>query len=399
MDLSEVKIANYSGQRVWMVRAQEGKFLRHFRNGSVITISHLDKFYDHLTKPNNNIPSDEAIRKLILSDPDFLDTKTKIRKLNGAGRNRYHQILHFINDIKKGDIIVSLDNSKVMIGVCQSSKAHFSSRPISSSTNPNSHATLKLTHRLRKKVTWGPTISRQNISGLLKGTFQSRHTITNLTDHWKDIFGLLYPFFTDSSSLYYSSHIGTRSDINGKVISKLFDNLSNAQIVAKELMKGAITEEFIDSILNDELDWDDFNLTAKAFFMSPGDVFNKIPLPKGANASFSLKVLALVLLLMSGQTSAQEAAQQLDPSVSSTHLYTPEDMIDERYLPTNGTDNMDRLLGELARKNSQRLEKMKAEQKTAKIKSKLKLTIPKHETSVLEGDTGIKVTRIKSNEE
>ena len=164
-------------------------------------------------------------------------------------------------------------------------------------------------------------------------------------------------------------------------------------------MKGAITEEFIDSILNDELDWDDFNLTAKAFFMSPGDVFNKIPLPKGANASFSLKVLALVLLLMSGQTSAQEAAQQLDPSVSSTLLYTPEDMIDERYLPTNGTDNMDRLLGELARKNSQRLEKMKAEQKTAKIKNKLKLTIPKHETSVLEGDTGIKVTRIKSDEE
>ncbi|WPN57271.1 hypothetical protein [Pseudomonas sp. P9_31] len=399
MDLSSVKIAKYSGQRIWMVRAHEGKFLRHFKNGSVVTIGHLDKFYNHTESSTLDIPTDESIRGLILSNADFVDTKSKIRKFNGKGRNCFHQISHFINDIKKGDIVVSLDNTKVMIGVCQSTKAHFSSRPIASSADPKELSTVKLKHRLRKKVEWGPTIQRDKISGLLKETFQSRHTVTNLTDHWKDVFGLLYPFFSDEKNLYFSTHIGTRADINGKIISRFFDNLSSAQLVAEKLMLGVITDDFIDRILNDEIDWDEFDLTAKAFFKSPGDVFNKIPLPKGSDEGFSLKVLALVLLLLSGQSNADDAAQQLDPSGNSALLYTPSDMIDERYLPRNGADNVDRLLGELARKNSQRLERMKKAQKTAKIKTKLKLSIPSHETSSLEGKAGIKVTRISSNEE
>lgn len=398
MDLSAVKIAEYAGQRVWMVRAQEGKYLRHFRNGSVITIAHLDNFYNHLDHISSDTPSDESIRRLILANPEYRDEKSKIKKFNGKGRNCYHQILHFINDIKKGDLIVSLDNDRVMVGVCQSSKVHFSSRPIASSADPQKLSTVKLTHRLRKKVAWGPVISRTKISGLLKETFQSRHTVTNLTEHWKDVFGLIYPFFKDGKNLYFSTHIGTSSGVNGKVISKFFDNLSSAQLVAEALMKGVIDDAFVKSILDDEIDWDEFDLTAKAFFASPGDIFTKIPLPEGINQAFSLKVLALVLLLMSGQTNAEDAARQLNPQAIPTNLYTPSGMVDERYLPRDGQKNMDRLAGELLRKNTKRLENMKESQKAAKIKSKLKLSVPTHDTSSLEGGSGISVTMVGSNE-
>ncbi|MCM2377836.1 hypothetical protein [Pseudomonas marginalis] len=398
MDLSAVKIAEYTGQRVWMVRAQEGKYLRHFRNGSVITIAHLDDFYNHLDGISSGIPSDESIRRLILANPEYRDEKSRIKKFNGKGRNCYHQILHFINDIKRGDLIVSLDNDRVMVGVCQSSKVHFSSRPISSSADPQKLTSVKLKHRLRKKVSWGPVIARSKISGLLKETFQSRHTVTNLTDHWKDVFGLIYPFFKDRKNLYFSTHIGTSSGVNGKVISKFFDNLSSAPLVADALMKGLIDDAFIQSILDDEIDWDEFDLTAKAFFASPGDIFTKIPLPDGVNQAFSLKVLALVLLIMSGQTNAEDAARQLNPKGIPTNLYTPSGMVDERYLPPNGTTNIDRLAGELLRKNEERLESMKESQKAARIKSKLKLSVPKHETSSLEQGSGISITLVGSNE-
>lgn len=102
MDLNEVKIAHYSGQKIWMVRAQGGKFLKHFRSGSIVSIEHLDKFYDHREHPTSKIPSREEIRSAILANKDYIDPESKTLTLNASGRNNFHQIDHFVNDIKKG---------------------------------------------------------------------------------------------------------------------------------------------------------------------------------------------------------------------------------------------------------------------------------------------------------
>ncbi|MCF4998816.1 hypothetical protein GIW70_06740 [Pseudomonas syringae] len=397
MDLSEIKIAHYTGQRIWMVRAQGGKYLRHFRTGSIISIEHLDRFYNHLDHGSPKIPSNEQIRRLILENERYIDKTSKTPKFNASGRNCFHQIDHFLNDIKKGDLVVSLDTTHIMIGVCTSSKAILSSRAIASSADPEKMTTVKLKHRLRKGVEWGPIIKRDTVGGLLKGTFQSRHTVTNLDTHWRDIFGLIYPFFTYNNELYFSNRIGTRSDINGKIISKLFDNLSSVQVILEELLQRKLSDEFVNNLLNDDIAWEEFDLTAKAYFGSPGGIFNKVPLPLSVNPKFVLRAFALAFLLTSGQVTAVAAADQLSPADASFNIYTPAEMVDERLLQRDGDENVDRLLGELARKNADAFGKIKTGQKTAKVKAKLRLSVPKHDTTNLEDKAGIKVTRVGSN--
>lgn len=401
MDLNEVKIAHYSGQKIWMVRAQGGKFLKHFRSGSIVSIEHLDKFYDHREHPTSKIPSREEIRSAILANKDYIDPESKSLTFNASGRNNFHQIDHFVNDIQKGHLIVSVDDAHIMIGVCTSSKAFFSSRAVSlppDPQRPKSKNPPKLRQRLRKKVEWGPSIKRNTVSGLLKGTLQSRHTVTSLDEHWKEIFGLLYPFFTHKGEFYFSNRIGTKAEINGKIISRLFDNLSSAQIILKELLEKELSDEFIKRLLDDEIDWDEFDLTAKAYFMSPGGIFNKVPLPESANIKLIIRAFAVLFLIISAQIHPSEAAEQLPTPEGGSAFFTPEGLVDERLLQADGKENQTRLLGELINNNKGGLTKLRKGQKAPEIKKKLGLSIPKNDTSKLETEAGIKITKVIENE-
>ncbi|WP_162633360.1 hypothetical protein [Pseudomonas sp. LG1E9] len=396
MDLSQIKIARYEeGQKIWMVRADSGQYLENFMFGSVISIKHLDIFYNFSDHDTKDIPSDEAIRKSILSKANYRDQNSKTPKLNGSGQRSYNQIMHFLHDIKRGDLIVSLDDNVVVIGVCRSSKAFFSKRGLNK-PDPEGGSTTKLPHTLRKKVDWGPRIPRSRAAGLLRAPFQAVHTISRLDKHWKEVFSLIYPFFTDGESLYFSQFIGTREEINGKVISKLFSNLSNVQPLLDEMLNGVITNAFVDALVNDELElaWESFDLTTKAFFMSPGGISSKLPLPAGIAKELAAKVLAVLVLINIGLISAEAAAEQLDEGNSTSSIYTPGGMIKERDLKPSGEDNVGRMLGELVKGNAAQLEQIKKRQKAIKVKSKLKLTIPDYDTSVLEEKGGVKVSRI-----
>ncbi|MEN5029144.1 hypothetical protein [Pseudomonas sp. Ps21-P2] len=398
MDLSEVKIAEYSGQRIWMVRAEQGKFFSHFRAHSIISIGHLDKFFNHTLEGVAKLPTDERIRALIINDARYADKKSKSPKLNGSGNKFYNQILHFLHDIKKGDLILTLNDAEVMVGVCTASKAVLRSRPLKVVNEQDRTRRPQLTHRLRKDVEWGPVVSRSAVGGLLKKPFQSRQTVVQLNDFWKEVFGLLYPFFTDGSNIHFSTNIGRDQQINGKVISKLFENLADVQVIAEALLKGKLEKGFVTCLLNDDIPWSQYGLTAKAHFMSKGAIYSTVPLPDFVNPVLAIKVIALVFLLNSGMV---EAGDLVPPALDGKDksLYLPSGLIDERSAARAGTANLDRMLAELAAQNKQDLEEIKAKKKIVQVKKKLRLTIPKNDTTTLEEKAGVKFMRLGRDEE
>uniref|UniRef100_UPI00197F965D hypothetical protein n=1 Tax=Pseudomonas viridiflava TaxID=33069 RepID=UPI00197F965D len=93
-----------------------------------------------------------------------------------------------------------------------------------------------------------------------------RQTVVKLSDHWKDVLGLIYPFVYDGKSVYFSTHIGRPTEISGKIAGKLFDNLADVQVIFDEILKGRLTDDFVNDLLEDKLPWSTYKLTTKAQF-------------------------------------------------------------------------------------------------------------------------------------
>lgn len=398
MDLTSIKIVEYSNQRIWLVRAEQGKLFKHFRDHSVISIGHLDEFYNHTTEQSSAIPSDEVIRQLILTNSKFRDKNAKSPKLNGSGSKHYNQILHFLRDIKKGDIVLTISESSVMFGVCTSANAFFRSRPLKVINRDGKYSKVELTHRLRKTVSWGPEVRRSAIGGDLKKALQSRQTVVKLTTHWRDVLGLIYPFVYDGKRLYFSTHIGRQNDITGKVVGKLFDNLADVQVIFDEALKGQLTDEFIEKLLDDKLPWSSYKLTTKAQFMSPGDVYSSVAIPDFVSPALALKIVALIFLLNSGVVQASEVDTQLSHDKPAMELYLPDGLVNERNLKRSGPENLDRMLEQFAKRNKPKLEKINEEKKVAQVRSHLRISIPQHDTSDLEANSGLKTRTVVDDE-
>jgi hypothetical protein len=396
MDLAAIKIAEYSGQRIWMVRAEQGRYFSHFRENSVISIGHLDKFYDHRITGKTEIPADEIIRSSIVKHKKYRDEKSKSPKLNGSGNKFYNQILHFIHDIKKGDIVLTLNSTQVMVGVCQSSKPILRSRELKIVSAPDKPEKIKLSHRLRKHVEWGPIVDRRAIGGLLSKPFRSQQTVVKLNDFWKEVFGLIYPFFSDGKNLHFSTYIGRHQDINGKVVSKFFDNLSNVQVIANEIFKGGLSEEFVERLRNDDVPWDLFALTAKAHFMSQGAVYSTVPLPPLINPKIAARIVAMLFLLNSGMIDSSTIEKEVLNGTPASD-YTPSTLVDERSAARGGSKNLDRMLSQLV-EDKELVDQIRIDEKVEKVKDNLKLSIPQHNTSMLEDKAGIKFITVAADE-
>lgn len=396
MDLTDIKIAGRNHeQKIWLVRADGGMYFEHFRAGSIISIKHLDQFYNYESQ-GKNVPSGEVIEQAILRKNEFraANSKDTTRRLNAKGRRYYNQILHFIFDIKEGDLIVSVNDSRMAIGVCVSSDAYFSSDPISFMNDDGGNDAGPLPHTLRKKVVWGPLIKRSLAEGLLRAPLRCQQTISRLDNHWKEVYSLIYPFFTDGESLYFSNFIGTKAEIGGKVVSRLFSNLADVEQIFDQLMQSKFTKEVVEKIFNDDLDDVLYSLTAKAFFMSPGGVTSKMPLPEGISRELALKGMAILFLIMTGFLSVEAAAQELPNPGTEVSIYSPSGMLEERHLNPTNTRNVDRMLGQLITENKKQIKDIKERQQGTKVKQKLKLTIPDYNTDILESQGSIKVTRV-----
>lgn len=334
MDLDRIKVAYFDDtKRIWLVRASGGRFIDHFNKEGIIAIGHLDDVYDHTksSPKDTKAPTAPHIKEILLRTEKFSHvpqgSQDNKRELNSSGRTKIQQIVSFSEGIRKGDIVISADTYQVMIGVCTESAAYLDETPVKFILPPELAKSREqprdLKYRLRKKITWGPKIPRYKLPNAIKKTFQGQKTVIGLDKHWDKFYHLLYPFFVDDKNLYISNKIGSTAAINNLIVGTLLQNISLVQLLALELeTSGSISKSSIEKLLELNISTDKINASTKAEFMSPGDLWSKIPL-ESFNDKASAALLCITLaIVLNGYASADEVINSLPDSNSTNSNYT-----------------------------------------------------------------------------
>ncbi|MNJ29674.1 hypothetical protein D3C77_242480 [compost metagenome] len=306
--IENLKVAHINPeQRVWFVRSDSGWYADHFKFGGLIATGHLSEIFPDDIK---ELPTLEDVRNKILGDDEYSTFRQKnkdqkaTKVFNQKGSKLFNAIDRFYNEISIGDLVITKNaSSGFMIGVCSSSSPYFSMDPVDlpNSEIAGDNQSLRLEFTLRKSVIWGPTIPRHEVPESLQNSL-ARNTITELTVHKQMIYHLLYPFYTDGESLFFSNKIRTTSDINSAVIGKLFQNISLVTPLVAALLAGtAVEADTIIKLAEQSIFSDIILSTSKADFASPGDTWSKIPF-SGTIESLPKHVIAVALgcLLVTG---------------------------------------------------------------------------------------------------
>lgn len=410
--LLDLKIALLSAeQNVWFIRAEKGRFAKHFRAGGVIAIEHLEKAY------NGDIPSvlptEEHLKAQLLVNEKYSEFREvtdgkEFRKLNRSGFNVLNQIKRFSNEIKCGDLIVTRNESDdgYSFGVCSESIPYIDNAPIrvpyQKEDGSLGFERAVLTYKLRKKVIWGPSISRSELPGAVRKATSGQQTVTSLNAHKEKIFHLIYPFFTDGESLFFSNKIRTSKRVNALAVGKLFQNVALIQALTTILVDGgSVSLAELSKLLESSIGSKDDNaVTCQAEFMSPGDMWCKIPLGDGdlMNQLFSC---VLACLLLTGQVNASEIEELAAPNTAPTLAIKNEsaDIFNDRFrapVMSSRLKAIAKAAGDQAEKN----ESKQQEASIVEVRNSLSLSMTKVDTGKLEEfEYGINVLEIGKSHE
>lgn len=408
--LQNLKIALIAKeQNVWFIRAEKGKYAKHFRAGGVIAIEHLERAYEGNIP--DEVPSEEFLKAQLLNNKKYSEFRDHTdgrenRKLNRSGFNLLSQIKRFANDIKCGDLIVTRNEKDdgYSFGICSETVPHIDHTPIRlpiiKEDGTLGFGRSSLDYKLRKRVIWGPSISRSELPGAVRKATSGQQTVTSLNNHKEKIFHLIYPFFTDGESLFFSNKIKTNHRVNALAVGRLFQNIS----LIKSLSETLFNEDFSDLIQltrlieNAVLMGKADVVTCQAEFMSPGDMWCRIPL---AGEALKNQIFATVLacLLLTGQVSAEEIASLTSNETVPTLSIKKDtgDIFSDRYK----TPAMSQKLKSIAKAAGSQAENIESQGRSiSEVKSNLNLSLTKVDTEKLEAfEFGINVLEIGKSHE
>ncbi|CAG8871513.1 hypothetical protein PS627_04470 [Pseudomonas fluorescens] len=408
--LQNLKIALLTKeQNVWFIRAEKGKYAKHFRAGGVIAIEHLERAYRGNIP--NELPTEEFLKAQLLTNEKYSEFRDNTdgkesRKLNRSGFNVLSQIKRFANEIKCGDLIVTRNEKDdgYSFGICSETIPYIDHVPIrvpvTKKDGTPGFERSSLNYKLRKRVIWGPSISRSELPGAVRKATSGQQTVTSLNNHKEKIFHLIYPFFTDGESLFFSNKIKTNHRVNALAVGKLFQNVA----LIKSLSETLLSEEYSDlsqltqliesAILLGKSDI----VTCQAEFMSPGDMWCRIPLIGDALTN---QIFACVLscLLLTGQVKAEEIASLTNNEAVPTLTVKKDkgDIFTDRYK----TPAVSQKLKSIAKAAGSQAESIESQDHSiTEVKKSLNLSITKVDTEKLEGfEFGINVLEIGKSHE
>jgi hypothetical protein len=400
-------------QKVWFIRSSTGIHARHFRSASLIAIGHLEDAFGGTV--GDKIPSEEEIRKALLSNDDYSHFKKnkegkETKFLNRKGSILLGQTKRFVNDIKQGDLIVTKnEDGGYSVGICTDSQAYIEHTPVEIAIPEDVKRTakdnIKLKHKLRKKVTWGPSISPNELPGAVRKATRGQHTITDLSPHKEKVFHLIYPFFTDGESLYFSSKIRRQGKIGALVVGNLFQNVSLAENLISQLISNKVISEELLLQLTKRAAFDQESaVTCQAAFMSPGDFWCKVPLLADSDFTGQIYAGILAFLVLTGQAEAVQFDPMLiapaEISVTLKHEENDPESIFKDKLKEPEASPLLKQIAEKAQQNKAKLEEIERDRHTQEINENLELGITEANTNKLEGfKFGINVIEFRKKNE
>lgn len=400
-------------QKVWFIRSSAGIHARHFRAAGVIAIGHLEDAFEGII--GDEIPSEDEIKRALLSNDKYSQFKKnkdgkETKQLNRKGSQLLGQTKRFVNDVKQGDLVVTKnEDGGYSIGICTESQAYIEHTPIEiiipEDAKRNARDRIELKHKLRKKVTWGPFVSLNELPGAVKKATRGQHTITDLSPHKEKVFHLIYPFFTDGESLYFSSKIRRQGKIGALVVGNLFQNVSLAENLISQLLSNSIISEELLLKLTERNAFDQESaVTCQAAFMSPGDFWCKVPLPGDSDFLGQVYAGVLAFLILTGQAEAVQFDPMLiapsEITVNLKHKESDPDSIFKDKLKEPEASPLLKQIAENAQRNKGVIEEIEKDRHTQEINDNLELGVTDANTSRLESFTfGINVIEFRKKNE
>jgi len=331
-------------RRYWVVRAESGSYFDHFNKAGVIALGHLN-FME--LEHNTDTP--------LSFDWDTLrgnyERHKEAREIKRGTRTAHlGQVKSFLYDMKPDDWVITVGNSAVRFGRIISN-AYIDRKPFSVIYDIQTGRSTEMDLHLRRKVVWGPIISRKNLPYGLLISLKANQTLFSLDSKWEAIYHTLYPAFIRKNKLYLSLKIKTQARIKNRDISALFNLLNEIEVLGKELASGNFAIlDFFDPIFDQYVEYDQLTLTTKAQFHSPGEIWNAITSTVGHLDHWASYTVLVYSMLFGNKKTGFDGLIDID---TRRKLW---DLMIDRIKKNHASQTIESLQVELPRVDTSRLE-------------------------------------------
>lgn len=279
--------------KFWVVRSGDGGvFYDHFVQNSIAAIGHIDAMdFNDQTLGNKN-----EVVKLVHS---YKNTLLEKKETLASASNKAGQVLRFINDMSIGDVIITLDAKRIVVGKITS--APYKDIGNVKLTNVDGTTDEKLLKfSLRRKVEWGKTQFREKLPLAINNSFRANQTVFSANEYWKELNHWLSVAFISDNEAYISSRIEQTEGINNLDIAQYSIIINKIEAIAETIINhGDLSfnyEELLDYFeetykkLRIERT---FTVTTQQVFLSPGDLWAKT---SGTRTKSLLVVCAFLIM-------------------------------------------------------------------------------------------------------
>jgi predicted Mrr-cat superfamily restriction endonuclease len=257
-----------SERRYWVVRAEGGLYYDHFTRNGLMALGHLNSLGIAQEDSDKFIPDEGWLKNTIAKKSQDLNSSRRQESVS------FNQIKNFIYDIQDGDWVITVGYNSLRVGIVEGD-AFIKNESIVVYYDIEKDRKVEMEANLRRKVIWGPTISRASMPFGLLSSLRANQTVFNLDKHWEAIYHSLYPAFSKGDDLYLSLKIRQENDISNYSVVQILSFLNEIEVVAKELNEQLDDNDF-DQIFSQYVSQGLLTLTTKAQFNSPGDIWNKL---------------------------------------------------------------------------------------------------------------------------
>ncbi|MGE5538067.1 MAG: hypothetical protein ACM30I_05585 [Gemmatimonas sp.] len=367
-------------QGIWLIRADRGRYLQHFRQAGVVALGHLDALGLRATTAPYN--------------PDLKSLAQQLRALEENPRrsasqiaSQVNQVERFAREVKVGDLVVTPGAyGTVMIGRVTGNPRIVTNPVIARSETSDEETTMPFV--LRRPVRWGPIVRRSLLPIPLSRALRAKQTVSNITEHWRAVHHLVYPAFAKDGQLFVSLRINQQKDVSAFAVAQLTAFLAKLEAFAKLKGLGAnVNAATFEQVFGDVEGL--VTLTMQAQFASDGDT-NFALTPNGQTSSVKFKNVEIQVAPGSKLETAVVALIYVIAAsmicVTASSVILGNDKIGTKQIP--GVQADAHPAATQAQKDAQAfVAEQWLKKGGAETEQKLKLSQPKFDTKPLEDDS------------
>ena len=302
--------------KFWVIRpGEKAKYFNHFTEHNVVALGHID-----------HIADEEGI----IEEVDHAKLKQALTNFKGENRDKDEafdkdlesaqissaagQVSTFVNDVKIGDLIITLNSTFILIGTVTSDAYVEDSELKVLRADGNGYADNALSYKLRRNVVWGERKKREIIPKPIKPCFSPSQTLFSISEHNLVLFThWLYSIYIIDGRLHFSTKINEPDNISHFNLTEFQRAIQKLELITKRVLTEDV--EISENLLSDlEVSYlldgvnNEFTLTTKNSFLSEGNIWSGIE-------GNTLKLAVFSMLLGSLFSTPIEASEEVSLTV------------------------------------------------------------------------------------